>query len=449
MKKRRLAALSLAAVTAAVSLAGCGGSKPAETATTAAADAGQAAAGSEAPATEAASGEKVKLTVSVWDNANSPQFQAMADAFMEKNPNVEVELIDTQADEYNNKITVMLAGGDTDPDVIVVKEADTQVGMKEKNQLLDLTDYIAKDGVDLSIYNGAAEQLQMDGKQYTLPFRRDWYTLYYNKDLFDKAGVAYPGDNMTWDEYEALAKQMTSGEGSEKVYGAHNHTWMAMVANWALQDGKNTLLSEDYSFLKPYYEQALRMQDEGVLQSYANLKTGSIHYISVFEQQQCAMVPMGTWFIATLIQDKKDGKFDFNWGVTKIPHPEGVEAGSTVGSVTPIGINAKSDVPDTAWEFVKFATSEEGAEILADNSVFPAISSDAVIAKLSSIEGFPEDGKTALEVTNFVFDRPLDSKMGSVRKVIEEEHDLIMIGEEDIDTGIANMNQRAKEAMEE
>lgn len=449
MKKRRLAALSLAAVTAAVSLAGCGGSKPAETATTAAADAGKAAAGSEAPATEAASGEKVKLTVSVWDNANSPQFQAMADAFMAKNPNVEVELIDTQADEYNNKITVMLAGGDTDPDVIVVKEADTQVGMKEKNQLLDLTDYIAKDGVDLSIYNGAAEQLQMDGKQYTLPFRRDWYTLYYNKDLFDKAGVAYPGDDMTWDEYEALAKQMTSGEGSEKVYGAHNHTWMAMVANWALQDGKNTLLSEDYSFLKPYYEQALRMQDEGVLQSYANLKTGSIHYISVFEQQQCAMVPMGTWFIATLIQDKKDGKFDFNWGVTKIPHPEGVEAGSTVGSVTPIGINAKSDVPDTAWEFVKFATSEEGAEILADNSVFPAISSDAVIAKLSSIEGFPEDCKTALEVTNFVFDRPLDSKMGSVRKVIEEEHDLIMIGEEDIDTGIANMNQRAKEAMEE
>ncbi|MEW4414535.1 sugar ABC transporter substrate-binding protein [Clostridium sp. AN503] len=450
--KKRITALSLAFVTAAVSLAGCGGgSKPAE-ATTAAGGAAEttAAAGGAAETTAAAaSGEKVKLTVSVWDNASSPQFQAMADAFMAKNENVEVELIDTQADEYNNKITVMLAGGDTDPDVIMVKDADTQVAMKDKNQLLDLTDYIAKDGIDLSLYNGAAEQLQMDGKQYTLPFRRDWYTLFYNKDLFDKAGVEYPKDDMTWDEYEALAKQMTSGEGSAKVYGTHNHTWMAMVANWALQDGKNTLLSEDYSFLKPYYEQALRMQDEGTLQSYANLKTGSIHYISVFEQQQCAMVPMGTWFIATLIQDKKDGKFDFNWGVTKIPHPEGVEAGSTVGSVTPIAINAKSDVPDTAWEFVKFATSEEGAEILADNSVFPAISSDAVTEKLSSIEGFPEDGKTALEVKNFVFDRPLDAKMPSVRKVIEEEHDLIMIGEEDIDTGIANMNERAKEAMEE
>ncbi len=452
MKKRQFTALTLTAAMTAVSLAGCGGSQPAETTKASATD----GAATEAPAADgaateapAADGEKTKLTVSVWDNASSPQFQAVADAFMAKNPNVEVELIDTQADEYNNKITVMLAGGAADPDVIMVKEADTQVGMKEKNQLLDLTSYIEKDGIDLSVYGGAAEQLQMDGKQYTLPFRRDWYTLFYNKDLFDAAGVEYPSDDMTWDEYEALAKQMTSGEGSAKVYGSHNHTWMALVANWALQDGKNTLLSEDYSFLKPAYEQALRMQDEGVVQSYANLKTGSIHYISTFEQQQCAMVPMGTWFIATLIQDKKDGKFDFNWGVTKIPHPEGVEAGSTVGSVTPIAINAKTDVPDLAWEFVKFATSEEGALILAENNVFPAISSDAINEKLASVVGFPEDGETALEVKNFVFDRPLDSKMPSVRKVIEEEHDLIMIGEEDIDTGIANMNERAKEAMAE
>ncbi len=109
------------------------------------------------------------------------------------------------------------------------------------------------------------------------------------------------------------------------------------------------------------------------------------------------MLPMGSWFIATLIQDKADGKIDFNWGVTKIPHPEGVEAGSTVGSVTPIAINAK----------------------------------------------------TALEVKSLVLDRPLDAKMAAVRKVIEEEHDMIMIGEEDIETGIANMNERAAEAREE
>ena len=182
------------------------------------------------------------------------------------------------------------------------------------------------------------------------------------------------------------------------------------------------------------------------MQSYANLKISNIHYTSVFEQQQCAMVPMGTWFIATLVQDRKAGNFDFNWGVTRIPHPAGIPAGSTVGSVTPIAVNAKSDVPDEAWEFVRFATSEAGAEVLANNSVFSAITTPDVVSRLASIEGFPEDGKAALSVTNFVFDRPVDAKMAAVRKVIEEEHDAIMIGEEDIDTGIANMNERAEEA---
>ena len=407
-------------------------------------DSGKAAEGRSAA--DGVKEGRVKITVSVWDNANSPQFQAMADAFMEKNPDIDVELVDIRSDEYNSKLTVLLAGNESDPDVIMIKDADTQISMREKGQILDLTSYIARDGVDLSIYNGAAEQLQMDGKQYTLPFRQDWYVLFYNKDLFDAAGVAYPADDMTWEEYEKLAEKMTFVKDGTAVYGTHHHTWMALVSNWAVQDGQHTLMSEDYAFLKPYYEQALRMQEEGVMQSYANLKISNMHYTSVFEQQQCAMVPMGTWFIATLVQDRKAGIFDFNWGVTRIPHPAGIEAGSTVGSVTPIAVNAKSDVPDQAWEFVRFATSEAGAEILADNSVFPAITTAGVVSRLASIEGFPEDGKAALSVKNFVFDRPVDAKMAAVRKVIEEEHDSIMIGEETVDAGIRNMNERAAEA---
>lgn len=448
MKSKKLVALSMASVMA-LTLAGCGGSGSTADTTAAGETTKAAAADTKAETTAAAAGDTQKLTVSVWDNDSSPQFKIIADAFMAKNPGVEVELMDTQADEYNNKITVMLAGGDADPDVIFVKEADTQIAMKNKGQILNLDEYVKKDNVDLSKYGGISELLQLDGSTYSMPFRKDWYVLYYNKDLFDKAGVEYPKDDITWAEYEELAKKMTSGEGSSKVYGSHNHTWMGISVLSAIQDGKHTLMDDDYSFLKPAYEQVLRMQDEGTIQSYANLKTGSIHYISVFEQQQAAMIPMGSWFITTLINDKIAGTVDFNWGVTRLPHPEGVPAGSTIGATTPIAINAKTDVPDLAWEFVKFASSEEGAEILADNGIFPAYQSDSVAAKIASIEGFPEDGKAALTTNGFVFDRPIDAKMASVRKVIEEENDLIMIGEEDIDTGIANMNTRAKEAREE
>ena len=100
---------------------------------------------------------------------------------------------------------------------------------------------------------------------------------------------------MTWEEYRELAAKMTSGEGSAKVYGSHHHTWEAMVSAWAVQDGKHTVVEQDYEFLRPYYEQALWLQDNGYIQDYATLKTANIHYSSVFKNQQCAMMPMGTY----------------------------------------------------------------------------------------------------------------------------------------------------------
>lgn len=423
MKFKKIMALTLSTIMGMTFLVGCKGGS-----------------------TETSGTEKKKLTVSVWDNDMSPMFTAVTEAFKAENPDVEIEFIDTQADEYDNKLTVMLSGGDSDPDVIFVKNAETQVTMQKKGQIMNLDEYIKKDNFDLSPYGGIGEMLKMDGSNYTLPYRKDWYTLYYNKDLFDAAGVAYPSEDMTWDEYEQLAKKMTSNKNGSNVFGSHNHTWMALVSNWAVQDGKNDLMADDYSFLKPYYEQALRMQKEGTIQSYANLKTSSIHYVSSFEQGQVAMVPMGSWFLTTLINDKEAGNFNFDWGVTRIPHPQGVEAGTTVGSVTPVAINSKTDNADLAWEYVKFVTGEKGAEILADNGLFPAYESESVTNKLAQIKGFPEDGKSALTTTGFVFDRPLHEKMASVRKVIEEEHDLIMIGQETVDKGIENMNKRAKEA---
>jgi len=388
---------------------------------------------------------KQKLTVTTWDSDTTPQFKTIVEGFKKENPDIEVEIVDTAANDYNNKLTVMLASADSDPDIIFVKDAHAQFTMKEKGQLLKLDDYIQKDNINLSIYKGAAEKLKIDESYYTLPYRQDWYALFYNKDIFDKAGVQYPKNDMTWDEYEQLARKLTSGDGNNKIYGSHNHIWSAMVTNWAVQDGNNTRIASDYSFLKPYYEQALRMQKDGIIQNYANLKTGNIHYISVFEQQQCAMLPMGTWFIGTLLKEQEAGKVKFNWGVTRIPHPAGVEAGNSVGSITPIAINAKTDVPELSWKFVKFATSEEAGKLLAEKGMIPGAQTEAIVSKFTSMPNFPKDGKDAFDIKNAVLDKPLNKNSASVDRVIDEEHDLIMIGEEDIDTGIKNMNERVKE----
>ena len=442
MKNRKLMAVLLAAATVTASLAGCG-SKEAAPATTAA-PAGDAAGEAK---TEAAGGETVELSVTTWDNASNPQFSAVIEAFEAKNPNIKIKVIDTSADEYNNNLGISLSAAAADPDIIWVKDMGTLLQMADKKQLLPIGDYIEKDGLDLSIYKGAAEQLRYNDTFYALPYRSDWYVLYYNKDLFDAAGVAYPTNDMTWQEYYDLAAKMTSGEGSSKVYGTHNHTWQALVSNWAVQDGKNTVVAKDYNFMKPWFEDALALQDAGYIQDYATLKTANIHYSSVFKNQQCAMMPMGTWFISTLMKAQTDKEIDFKWGVATIPHPEGIEAGATVGAITPVAISAFTDQADLAWEFVKYAASAEAAEILAKQGVFTGIQTDESMNLISSAEYFPEGESNveALNYTSFVFDRPLDPQIEEIRTVLDEVYEMIMIKSYSIDEGIEEMTARVAE----
>ena len=445
MRLKKITAASLAAVMA-VSLAACGGSTEETTA---------AAGGTETQgqASEGGSGETAEggltgeLSVTTWDNSTTPQFQAVIDAYMEKNPGVTINIIDTNADEYNNSLGISLSAAQPDPDVIWVKDMGSMLQMADKKQLMPLDDLIEKDGYDLSVYNGAAEQLQYNDTTYALPYRSDWYVLFYNKDLFDAAGVEYPSNDMTWEEYRELAAKMTSGEGSAKVYGSHHHTWEAMVSAWAVQDGKNTVVAKDYEFLRPYYEQALWLQDNGYIQDYATLKTANIHYSSVFKNQQCAMMPMGTYFIATMMQAIADGECDFNWGIATIPHPDDVEAGYTVGSITPIAISAYTDAQDLAWDFVKFAASEEAADILAQNGVFAGIQTEESLNTIASAENFPEgdSSKEALKYINFVFDRPLDPQIEEIRVPLDEVYEMVMIGEYTLDEGIAELNRRVAE----
>ena len=445
MRLKKITAASLAAVMA-VSLAACGGSTEETTA---------AAGGTETQgqASEGGSGETAEggltgeLSVTTWDNSTTPQFQAVIDAYMEKNPGVTINIIDTNADEYNNSLGISLSAAQPDPDVIWVKDMGSMLQMADKKQLMPLDDLIEKDSYDLSVYNGAAEQLQYNDTTYALPYRSDWYVLFYNKDLFDAAGVEYPSNDMTWEEYRELAAKMTSGEGSAKVYGSHHHTWEAMVSAWAVQDGKNTVVAKDYEFLRPYYEQALWLQDNGYIQDYATLKTANIHYSSVFKNQQCAMMPMGTYFIATMMQAIADGECDFNWGIATIPHPDDVEAGYTVGSITPIAISAYTDAQDLAWDFVKFAASEEAADILAQNGVFAGIQTEESLNTIASAENFPEgdSSKEALKYINFVFDRPLDPQIEEIRVPLDEVYEMVMIGEYTLDEGIAELNRRVAE----
>ena len=444
MKKKCLVSIATAAAMA-VSLTACGGGGGSETTAAAGGDAPAPAGTTAAESVEAAEGQTV-LKWSIWDKDLTAYYQPLVEEFEKQNPDLKIEMVDLGSSDYQTVLGTQLTGSGSDFDIVTIKDVPGYATLVNKGVLEPLDEYIAADNVDLGAYKGLTDQIAVDGKLYELPFRSDFWVLYYNKDVFDAAGVPYPTNDMTFEDYDALARQLTVDTPGQEVYGAHYHTWRSAVQLFGILDGKNTILDGNYDFLKPYYEMALAEQEDGVCQDYATLKTSNLHYSGAFSQGNVAMMNMGTWFISTLIEKIKSGEYTdcANWGIAKYPHAEGVEPGSTLATITALSIPANAPHKDAAWKFVKFVCGEEGAKILAGTGNIPALMSDDIAGMISAMEGFPADESNtkALQTANLYLEMPVSSKSSEIEIVLNEAHDNIMTGNSTIDEGIADMNEK-------
>ena len=448
--KKRFVSLTLAASLAEVSLAGSGSSDADATtaAATTAADTTAAEKTEEAETTAQAaeSGENVTLKWSVWDISLTTYYEPLIEAFEASHPGVTVEMVDLGSSDYQTVLATELTGSGSDFDVVCIKDVPGYATLVNKGVLEPLDDLIAKDGIDLSAYGGITDQVTVDGKLYELPFRSDFWVLFYNKDIFDAAGVEYPSNDMTFEQYDELARKVTNTEPGQEVYGAHYHTWRSAVQLFGILDGKNSIVGGNYDFTKPYYEMVLKQQQDGVCQDYATLKTSSLHYSGAFSQGNVAMMNMGSWFIPTLIDKIKAGEYTdcTNWGIAKYPHAEGVEPGSTLATITSLAIPTSAPHRDLAWEFVKFVTGEEGAEIIASTGSIPATMNSEIAELVASVDGFPADetSKEALQTANLYLEMPVHAKSAEMETILNEAHDGIMTESITIDEGIAQMNEK-------
>ena len=383
------------------------------------------------------------LKVAGWDTATTPYYAAIKEGYEAANPDVKIEWVDLASQDYNVK--AMLAGGDT-TDLYCVKELSDMQNWAKEGLIVPMTEQIAADGVDMTKYAGmdSCYVALNDGQQYALPFRADYWVMFYNKDLFDQAGMAYPTNDWTWDEYAQMARDVHEKTGA---YGTHYHTWLSCVANWAVCDGVNTLADGEYSDLKYFYELYQGLEDEEVCMSYDELKASGLHYSGAFAQGNVAMMPMGYWYASTLIGYIKDGTASMNWGIVAVPHLEGVAAGSSFGSPTGIAISNASANKEEAWKFASWMCSEDGAKAIATTGTRPAYVSEAVAAVMASADGFPtdENSKAALLPTAISLEWPIGEGVNEIKSIVNEEHSLIMTRELTIDEGIAEMEERAAE----
>ena len=383
----------------------------------------------------------VSLSLSGWSLDTTPEFQALADAFHAKNPDITVTLKEYDPTEYNTLVTADLAAG-SGPDIITQKEVKFLTTFQEGGQLLDVSDVKLPDGI------GGADSYKVDGKAYAVPYRQDAWVLYYNKALFDAAGVDHPDGSWTWDDYDAAAEKL-SGDAAK---GSYMHRWQSVVQGFANAQTGSDILKGGFDYMKPYYERVLALQDEGAQVDFNTSSANQLTYQGEFGKQKAAMLPMGSWYTATLIAQQASGEADtFEWGIAPAPQLDSSTTGTdntpvTFGDPTGFGVNAAldGDKAAAAKKFLEFAASEDAAQVLAGIGITPALTSDAVTETYFGVEGAPTDdlSKFAWSTHEVLPENPTSTKTAAIQGFLGDMHTAIMSGSTSVDDAIKEAQDR-------
>jgi multiple sugar transport system substrate-binding protein len=408
--KRTIAPAAGIAVALSLTLAACGAAEPAEP---------------EGPVT---------LTLSGWGFETTPEFQILADGFHDANPNVTVELVEYDAAEYNTLLTADLGAG-SGPDIITQKEVKFVPVFVDGEQLLDVSDVELPDGL------GGVESYQVDGVQYAVPYRQDSWVLFYNKDLFDAAGVDYPDGSWTWDDYDAAAEALTTADH----FGTYEHRWQSTTQGFANAQWDGDIFSGDYSYLEDLYERRLAREAAGHQIDFATSSANSPTYPGEFGTQHAAMLPMGTWYVATLIAQQTSGEADdFNWGFAPIPQRSDSTTDNPVTFGDPTGFGINAAIPEeevaAAKAFLAYAASAEAASLLAGIGITPALTSDEVVDAYFAVEGVPTDdvSKFAWSTHDTKPENPTSGDTAAVQTILGTLHGEILTKAKSVEQAITD-----------
>ena len=232
------------------------------------------------------------------------------------------------------------------------------------DQLLDLTSYIDKSkDIDLKNYpEGLNKIYNLNGKQYAIPKDYDTIGLWYNKTMFDKAGVAYPTENWTWDDLKAAAKKLTTKD--HKQYGvlAPLHGQEGYY-NFVYQNGGTIVTADKKSgYDDPKTIEAMKYYFDLSKEGLSPKITNDAERQEAFQNGLTAMAFFGSWNLSGFAANDYIAK---NCDVTILPKSNnGGRASIFNGLGNCIAANTKH--PEESWKWIEYLSNEAGQKKQAE-----------------------------------------------------------------------------------
>ncbi|GJK48046.1 sugar ABC transporter substrate-binding protein [Serratia marcescens] len=310
------------------------------------------------------------MRYAVWDRNQLSAEQEIAKHFEQANPDIKIEIELTPSAQYFVKLDSAAAGG-VAPDIFWINMP--YFVQYAKNGIMEpLAPYIKDSGLQLDdVVASSVKAYQYDGQQMAIPRDVDSIAVWYNKKLFDQAGVSYPTSDWSWDDLKNKATALKSGlkgaafplvmdlsiDGQDSYMNLLFQNGNHIVP----KDGQPTDIANDKSIW--VYQQLQGMMKDGLMPSAQQMS--EVKTENIFQSNRAAMVYAGSWLAAPFANNPL---INDHIGVVMMPK---IERQSGVAHSLAFAMSAKSAHKQAAWKYIAFMSSEASQAELA-KVVIPA-----------------------------------------------------------------------------
>ncbi len=311
--------------------------------------------------------QPVTITWAYWGDPWEAEInQRLVKVFQTDHPEIKVETLHAPWSEYFQKADEWLVQ-DTTPDVMFF---DFVPVYASRGALENLSPFITRDRFDIDdFYSGLLRYHTYQGQLYGLPRDNDTKVIFYNKALFDEAGVPYPTSGWTWDDLRADALKLTKksgGQTSQYGFAYEPDEWWRL---WVWQNG-GEVYDNDFAPTRtllnspPAVEAIQWLADltnrDGVTPPYDMQKT-SLDIGGLFQAGKLAMA-FGNHALVPAFASI----IGLKWDVVGLPQKKNrVNVAGGSGYVIP----ARSRNKEAAWVFLKWLESPKGQAIFTETGV--------------------------------------------------------------------------------
>lgn len=324
---------------------------------------------------KAETGSDEKTVLTFWNNFTADDGEVLRQIVEEFNAtntkNIEVQMDVMPAETLNEKLPLSISSG-TGPDFFATG-CPFFAGLVENGAVKDLSGFWNYEGVDKSDFTeGSLDLMTVDGTQYFLPLQIQGFYLFWNKDLFEAAGLDPEQGPETWDEVWEYAEKIADPDSNVWGFGMPIAASDAANTfyNWMMSEG-SSLYNEDYSEVTFANEKTLGILNT-ISEKVAQKKVGpespaQADLANLMSSGQLGMIANGPWMNSGLRNN------EINYGVTTMPKGStGEDKAMLLGVGYGISSCTDDSKVDAIYEFFKYWSSTEIGKRWSLECGFPA-----------------------------------------------------------------------------